>query len=209
MAFGSPPGGKGQILTPPSAPSAIAQPVSGTVYAVQSLAGAGYTMAGSTGLVAAAITAGSSVFAMRMNTGSVVGYIDRLRLSFTTITGFLAPITNGRALGIYRGSGASPSGGTSMSAVKKDTASASSALVAAAMASTGALTVAGITFETTAIRTLPLASAGTAGAFEESEYVFDYPLVLRPGEVLAIQNPVTMDLAGVWQMTVNVDWHEA
>lgn len=35
------------------------------------------------------------------------------------------------------------------------------------------------------------------------------PIILEPGQLIAIRNPVVMDAAGTFQVSVAVDWHEA
>ena len=66
------------------------------------------------------------------------------------------------------------------------------------IASTGALTVTGVTYETDPLATISLAHVGAAGAF--TEWVWDAnqhtPIVLQPGQLLALRNPVAMDAAG-------------
>lgn len=210
MAFGGPTSGKGQILTPAAAPSAVAQAISGTVTAIQSLSGAGYSLAASTGLVAAGLGSGSTVFAMRNGPSATKDIlIDRISLFYLTTTVFLVPLTSGRGLALVRGSGANTTGGTSITVVKKDTSTAASRVSAASIATTGALTVSGITYESQNVKVMPLGAAGAAGATESAEYVFDAPLILNPGELISIQNPAAFDALGIWQMTVSMEWREA
>lgn len=77
------------------------------------------------------------------------------------------------------------------------------------ISTTGALTVTGITFEAQELGFLSVVHAGTAGAFaEETLDVVDNPIVLQPGQVLAIRNPVVMDAAGTWQLAVAIEWYE-
>ena len=78
------------------------------------------------------------------------------------------------------------------------------------IATTGALTVTGITFAGPELEQFPLAAYGNAGNVAET--VFDYKatggLELLPGELLAIRSPQLMDAAGTWQLTVDMDWTE-
>lgn len=184
--------------------------------------GPAYAVSAVTGTIAAALGANSSVFAMRLDPGagaSYKAYIERIRLQYTTIVAYTTPITAGRRLALFRGAGAATSGGTSIAdAAKKDTADGLSQFKtteggAMSIATTAALTVSGITFETDPIRTMSLVHVGAAGAHYETVWEFNASdaggsQVLNAGEVLAIRNPAAMDAAGTWQLAVNVDWYE-
>jgi hypothetical protein len=184
--------------------------------------GPSYAIAAQTGTIAAALGANSAVFAMRLDPAAGAAYkayIDRIRLQWTTIVAFTTPITAGRRLALFRGAGAATSGGTPLATVvKKDTADGNSQFASGeggqvSIATTAALTVAGITFEADPFRIMTLVQAGAAGAFAEAVFEFNPsdaggPVVLGQGELLAIRNPVAMDAAGTWQLGVNVDWIE-
>lgn len=183
--------------------------------------GAAFSASGMTGTVGAALAGGGAVFAMRLDPGAAVNaYIERVRLQWTTVVAFTTPVTAGRRLVLSRGSGAAAASGTAITAApQKDTISAPSEFSAAQggdirIATTAALTVAGITFETEPLNTMPLVHVGAAGAFYE--YLMEFhasenaPVVLQPGQVLAIRNgAAAMDAAGTWQLAVTVNWHEA
>lgn len=180
-----------------------------------------FSLAATTGTIAAALTANSAVFAMRLDpgAGSINAYIERIHIHYTTIVAYTTPVTAGRRLALYRGSGAAASGGTAITAVaKKDSASIDSEVETAQggdarIATTGALTVTGITFETNQVAEASLTHVGAAGGFLEEVWEFSAtesaPLVLAPGQLIAIRNPAAMDAAGTWQLAVRVDWHEA
>lgn len=181
-----------------------------------------YCVSNITGTITAAIAANSSFFAMRLDpgAGTKLAFIERIRCQYTTIVAYTTPVTAGRRLALFRGSGAAASGGTAITAaVRKDTANGVASEFDAAnggdmrISSTGALTVTGITYETDPIRTQSLVHAGAAGAV--SEWIWEFaatecaPVVLQPGQLLAIRNPAAMDAAGTWQLAVSVDWYEA
>ena len=178
-----------------------------------------YSQGNVTGTVAAALAANASVYAMRCNPGSSkLVRIHRVRLQWTTIVAFTTPVTAGRRLAIFRGVGAAASGGTALGVTsERDSNSPASQCDSAQggdqrIASTGALTVTGITFEASPLKTMSLTHVGAAGAYAEAVFEFDDdtggPLILRPGELMAIRNPAAMDAAGTWQLAVNVDWTE-
>ncbi len=190
--------------------------VDGAAYVAVRPAGDGYSISGHSGTVAAALGANSSVFAMRLDPGTTrLAYIERIRIQFTTIVAFTTLVSAGRRLALFRGSGASTAGGTAASAVSKDSTSQPSEFLAvqggdSRIASTGALTVTGITFETDPIAVFSLTHVGAAGAF--SEWVWDAnqhtPIILQPGQLLAVRAPVAMDAAGTWQFSITVDYYE-
>lgn len=179
-----------------------------------------YSYSGKTGTIAAAAAAGASVFVMRLNPGYAgKAYIMAIKLRYTTIVAFTTPVTQTRSIALYRGAGAASSGGTAIAAAaKKDTNYGASNFDSAAggdmrIATTGALTVTGITFETVPQGEMTLAHVGTAGAFYEHVYEFDtrdHPVELNPGELLAVRvGPSAMDAAGTWSLGVEVRWRES
>lgn len=192
----------------------------GAVYVAEHDHSAGeYCIAEISGTVGAALGANSCVFAMRMDpgAGSIKGVVESMRIRYTTIVAYTTPVTAGRRLAVFRGSGAAASGGTAITvATPKDTAYAASEFDTASggdmrIATTGALTVTGITFEAAPIAVMPLVHVGTAGAFVEYVYEFDvrnHPVELNAGQLLAIRCPQAMDAAGTWQLSVEVNWRE-
>lgn len=182
--------------------------------------GNAYAVTNVTGTIGAALAANSAVFAMRLDPGSgVLAFVERIRLQYTTIVAYTTPITAGRRLGLYRGSGAAASGGTAIATVhKKDSTSAGSECEAAQggdirISTTGALTVTGITWEADPIRTILLVHVGAAGGYYEAVMEFHAsecaPIILQPGQLLGVRNPQAMDAAGTWQLDLSIDWHEA
>lgn len=183
--------------------------------------GAGHSVAKTTGIIGAGLAANSAVFAMRLDPSSANrAFIDRIRLQWTCLVAFTVPLTAGRRLAMYRGSGAAASGGTSMpNATRKWTAFGASSEFdtanggAMSIATTLALGVAGIAFEADESFQMSLAHAGAAGAHHEVVWECgsgeSSEVVLEPGQVLAIRNPLAMDAAGTWQLSVGVQWREA
>lgn len=179
-----------------------------------------YCVAAKTGTIGAAAAAGAAIYTQRLDpsSGSVKAYIDSIRLRFTTIVAFTTPITKTRSLVISRGSGAASSGGTSIATVNpKDTTYAASEFDVASggdvrIATTGALTVTGITWETINFAEMTLVHVGAAGAFVEYIYEFsvrNHPIELNAGQLLGIRvGPSAMDAAGTWSLGVEVNWHE-
>lgn len=176
-----------------------------------------YAISANTGIISAGLAANSSVFALRTAPGNAKPgiRIRRMILDWGVSTNFTTPITADRRLAIFRGSGAAASGGTSLpnalvmnadaALCPTDTASGGDVRIA----TTGALTVTGITYETTPIATMLLVGHGVITANQKIG-VFDFggtgqhPLVLRAGELIGIRNPAAMDAAGVWGLGVTV-----
>jgi len=193
----------------------------GSMYTVDvSPTGSNYVVAAKTGTIAAAATAGAAVLAMRLDPGySGKAWIESIRLRWTTIVAFTTPITATRSLVLTRGSGAAASGGTAITVnTKKDTSYPASQFDTAQggdtrIASTGALTVTGITWESTNIAEIPLIQVGAAGGFYEVVYEFsvrNHEIELNAGQVLGIRvGPSAMDAAGTWVLGVEVNWRES
>lgn len=184
--------------------------------------GIGYSLTVITGTMAAALAANSTVFAMRLNPSSTKrAFITRLFASWVTIAAFTVSITAGRRLSMFRGVGAAASGGTAIATTfKKESTSAPSQFGSTLggdirVATTGTLTTTGITFEAEEKFTLHLTGSGTAGAgapVRTDTFVGDignsWSIIIRPGELLSIRNPVAMDAGGTWQLALDFDWFE-
>lgn len=186
--------------------------------------GGSYKLAAISGVIAAGATINGCFFAMRLDPSAPAGllvFLEKLRLQFTTIVAFTTPVTAGRRLEVYRGSGAATTGGTDIAptdnsnqvdsnypASECNSAQGGSTRIAA----TGTLGVAGITFETQPFGVLPLTHVGAAGGNQERIYEYDSahgkPEILRPGELIAVRNPVAMDAAGTWQLAVEAEYSE-
>jgi hypothetical protein len=180
-----------------------------------------YELALTTGTLAAAQAAGSAFVVLRNNPAANVTsmlHFQRIRLLWTTIAAFTVPVTAGRRLELYRGTGAAASGGTAIAtAPKKVMSSISSQLDAASggainVATTTALTTTGIIWEAYPFDCMTLSHCGAAGAFYEKviEYTApnDQPYELGPGECIGVRCPVAMDAGGTWQLTMDVDYFE-
>lgn len=183
--------------------------------------GPGYAVSTLTGTMTAGLGLDSTIFAMRLNpTATVVAYIERVRITYVTITGLTAANLASRRLEVRRASAAAASGGTAIATVPaKDSTSATSQFNSAnggdvRVATTGALTVGGISFETVPLLTNEgCVNAGTAGQWSG---VMEWrqppgevsPFVLNAGELLVVRNALAWDAAGTWQALFTVEWSE-
>jgi len=186
--------------------------------------GYGYATSGVSGTIAAGLAQDALVLALLCDPaqGNVAAnhklgmYVDRLAIAFTTIAAFTAPVTAGRRLGVYRATGATAAtGGTAIAIAKKDAANApASVCTSALIAAAGALGAAGITREPTPIGTMDLTHVGAAGARQDFLFELAAPanseIVIAPGELLVVSNPVAFDAGGTWQLTLKeAHWIEA
>jgi hypothetical protein len=193
----------------------------GSLYTVDvNPTGNNYAVATKTGTIAAAAAAGAAVFAMRLDPGYAgKAWIESIRLRWTTIVAFTTPITATRSLVVTRGSGNAASGGTAIAInTKKDTSDSASQFDTAEggdtrISTTGALTVTGITWETTNLGEMTLIQAGAAGSFYEAVYEFsvrNHEIELNPGQLVGIRvGASAMDAAGTWVLGVEVNWRES
>lgn len=184
--------------------------------------GHGFGVSGISGTIAAALAQDSIILAILCGPQGGIAvrdqlsmYYDRLRLAITTIVAFTTPITAARRIAVYRASGGvAATGGAALGVVKKDTNAPASICTSARIATTAALTVAGITREADPIATLDLTHVGAAGARQEMIYELSAPMnseqAINPGELLVVSNPVAMDAAGTFQLSVDeAHWIEA
>ena len=182
--------------------------------------GANYALAAKTGVIGAGAAAGAAVLAMRLDPSyGGKAFIEYIRIRFTTIVAFTTPITATRSLVITRGSGANASGGTAIPVLtKKNTSDSASQFDTAEggdarIATTGALTVTGITWETVNLAEISLVQVGAAGAFYEAICEFNsanHAIELNPGQLLGIRvGPSAMDAAGTWMLNADINWRES
>lgn len=183
--------------------------------------GYAYAVSGLTGIVAAALASGAAVFTMRNDSGSSKRvFLERLRLQYITQVAYTTPLSATRRLHLVRStvSSANPSGGTAVNPVPKNSLHTDSECSIAGggdtrIATTGALTVTGTTWDTNVLRTLFLGHVGVAGAHYEAIWGFhsseSAPIILEPGQALGLVAGAAFDAAGTWALAVSADWHEA
>jgi hypothetical protein len=160
---------------------------------------------GVTGTMAAALASGAAVFAQRFDEALADGVvqIDWIHLHYVCLVAFTAPVTAGRALVLKRGASATadPAGGAATTHMGDELGGSGG--LAGRVATTGALTMTGITLESAVRRRLLLAHAGAAGNDYDEIWSFaDDPLYLSPGESIALVAEQAFDAAGTWQLSV-------
>lgn len=192
----------------------ISPVVKGDAYAISSVSGL--------------FTSGQAIngcqFAMRSSPAAKRNvYITHLRVQWCVTVAFATAVTAGRRLEVYRGSGAAASAGTALATPALLHPYSPPSWCAASMggdiriAAATTLTVTGITFETQPIEGFQTAGWGAAAAYVAFERNYDNPgsspIILRPGELIAVRNVQAMDAStgavANWQIGVEVEWHEA
>lgn len=181
---------------------------------------------GKTQTIGAALAANSVVFAMNVGPfvaaeAPAIEYIERVKLTWTTIVAFTTPVTAGRALRLSQGTNVAPTGGTLLDPFKKsssnsdqesmfETATGGTVRIATT-AALGAIAATGASGGE-----LVLTGFGTAGATVTQTFDFNdtAPLCFTqpPADPIvdAIQSfviyaPQAMDAAGTWELAVDVD----
>ena len=164
----------------------------------------GQSFSGITGAMAAALADQAAVCVLRYPaaaTGKLL--VDWIHLHYVTLIAYTTAVTAGRRLTLKRGSGdANASGGADLSIVRdqSDVSATEEPLCTGQIATTGALTTSGITFETATKARLLLVQAGAAGADYDEIWTFDDPLILLPGQCVGILAGQAFDAAGTWQL---------
>lgn len=179
--------------------------------------GNAYFVQATTGTIAAATN--GDQFAMRLDPSSaVLAYITFIKIDFRCIVAFTTPIT-ARFLRLRRGSGTVATGGTAITTVMQaDPNSPASEFTAAGGGDIRVATTTTIgspgTLEAFNFERANFANFGTAGANASVIWTFKHdsngrpPLILRPGNSIAIGTSAAFDAAGTWEADIIVGWSE-
>ena len=173
-----------------------------------------------TGTVAAALASDGVVWTLRYPESAATQatardakrlYVQRIHVQYVTGTAYTTPVTPGRHLKLCRAVAAAgtadPSGGAAFTMVRKRS-DETETLAIGRVATTGALTTTGFTLSEP-VQRLIRAQAGASGAAYDEAWRFDGveadPLILLPGQALAIAAGALFDAAGTWELNVDVD----
>lgn len=172
---------------------------------------AGQTFSGVTGTIGAGLASGGAVAVLRYS-GTKKFALSWLHVHVATIVAFTTAVTAGRRLHLRHGTGggswdASAAGGSALDA-SRNLSSGAETLVDGRIASTGALTVTGLTFGDVKARLL-LAQVGNSGSDYDEIWRFDDPLILLPNEVLGLVAGAAFDAGGTWQANIKGGGFEA
>lgn len=161
----------------------------------------GQSFSGHTGTIAAGLAAGSTVFAARYPLAATGRFqVGWIHLHYVCLTSLTAAVSAGRRLGLRRGSGGGPSGGTAIDVVL-DVAGGSETALTGQVATTTGLTMTGVAPESAYRARMMLSHVGTAGQdFDELWKLEGFSLA--PGELFAVVAPQAFDAAGTWQLAV-------
>lgn len=139
--------------------------------------------------------------------------ILRMHVQATTLTAFGTAVTAGRGLKLVRASNdtagvANPTGGAAFTFGVNKPGSADT-LAIGRVATTGALTTTGFTFEAAVKHRMQLAHAGAASANYDEVWRFDDveapALYLPPGYLVGLQTEAALDATGTLQLQVEID----
>jgi hypothetical protein len=185
--------------------------------------GPSYSVSGmTTSPIAANIAVLSPLFLARLDPAAPVDYrvnITKIVVQWTTIAAFTTGVLPTRRLSVYRGSLAGGANGVQLTAVSKNVADASSEMNSTSggdirITSAGSALTTTATFETQEIFTIPLINANGAGFSLTQTIEFDTslasPLVLSPGQLVAIRNATGLDTgSGTFELAVSMEWDES
>lgn len=139
--------------------------------------------------------------------------ILRMHVQVTTLTAFTTPVTASRGLKLVRAAHdaagtANPSGGGAFTFGLNRPGTADT-LAIGRVATTGALTTTGFTFETAVKHRMSLTHAGASGAVYDEVWRFDDveapALWLPPGYLVGLQTEGALDAGGTIQVQVEID----
>jgi hypothetical protein len=165
----------------------------------------GCKFSGSTGVMAAALAADAAAFTLRYpDTGVELWALQWLHVHVTCLDAFTTPVTAGRRLHLVRSTDvdSAASGGAALDVVRNDSRYTSEVLPVGRISTTAALTTTGISFDTAAVARLALSQVGTSGADYDELWAFEDPLILIPGQTVALTAGALFDAVGTWQATV-------
>jgi hypothetical protein len=163
----------------------------------------GQSFSGITGTMAATLASQACVFAARYPVASLHRFLVQwLHLHYVTLVAYTTPLTAGRRLALKRGSGGDASNGTDIDVVRNQSDLTAEPVLTGQVATTAALTMTSVTFETPVKARLMLTQAGNAGNDYDEIWTFDEPLILLPGQCIGILAGQAFDAAGTWQLNV-------
>lgn len=207
-------------------PSLPRYPASYDAYHRLSYREKGQSGSAATGTVAAALAAASTLWTLRypeLTPANPAGgpaslsqrrlHVFRISVVASVLVNFTTTNLAGRGLILVRGApttantASNPSGGAAYTMVRhrSDMTAGEEVLGVGRIATTAGLTTTGFTFETNAIRRLPMVVAGSAGTAYTATWDLDDAMFLLPGELLAIQAAANFDAAGTFEVDVDVD----
>lgn len=177
-------------------------------------AGGYYVATGApTGVVAAALAAGTDLVALRFSpTSTRKAYIDKFEL-IVTIATVGASGGVGGVLGLRRFTNATPSGGTARTAAELNEAASATTDMTSIQDLASALTVTSVVFPASgelAWFRQNVSTIGTTSIYEfEPSVGGGYPLVLNAGDGIALSVRVAMAATQTFVYSWRCIWHEA
>lgn len=168
-----------------------------------------FTVAGQTSaVVAASLAANTTLMSMRFSTTSTKkAYVTRMRLALAAATVGTSGLVPG-TLGLQRFTTATPTGGTARTVNKQFEGFGAGSDMTDIRDSNAALTVTSVVFGNVVTSNIvPIFIAGTA-LINEWVMDLDVPIVLNPGDGLALRTQVAMPATQTWMYSYTFHWYE-
>lgn len=171
-------------------------------------AGGWYTVCGGpTGIVAAGLATDTSLMAMRFSPSSTRrAYLTKFRFIMSPATlGAAAGVAG--SIGLQRITTATPSGGTARTPNENSEALAPATDMTSVQDLASALTMTSVVFGAEVGRSRVPLFVSSAGSFE---WIFEpaYPIVLIPGDGLALRTRVQLAATQTWVFDYTAHWYE-
>jgi hypothetical protein len=172
-------------------------------------AGGFYTVAGQTSaVVAATLAANTTLMSMRFSAASTrSAYVTRVRVLIAAATVGAATLVAG-TLGLQRFTTATPTGGTARTVNRQAEGFGSASDMTDVRDSNAALTVTSVVFGTVVSNSLVPLFIGAGGMFYEWIVEPPQPIVLKPGDGLALRTQVVMPGTQTWTFSYTYHWFE-
>jgi len=168
-----------------------------------------------TGIIA--VTTNGTLLTVRYpEAGNFLLRVKRMHVQVTTLTAFGTPVTAGRGLKLVRASNdaaatANPLGGAAFT-FGRTRSGRGGTLAIGHVATTGALTTTGFTFESAVIQRMQLVHAGASGANWDEVWRWNeteaQPIYLEPGWLVGLQTEAALDATGTIQVQAEIDAEE-
>jgi hypothetical protein len=172
-------------------------------------AGGFYTVAGQTSaVVAASLAANTSLMSMRFSAASTrVAYVTRFRVVIAAATVGTAALVAG-TIGLQRFTTATPTGGTARTVNRQAEGMGSGSDMTDIRDSNAALTVTSVVFGNVVVSSLVPLFIGAGNMYYEWIIEPTQPIVLRPGDGLALRTQVAMPATQTWVYSYTSHWFE-
>jgi len=168
-----------------------------------------YTVAGQTSaVVAATLAANTTLMSMRFSTTTArKAYITRFRVVLAASTVGTSALVAG-TLGLQRFNTATPTAGTARTVNRQSIISGNTSDMTDIRDSNAALTVTNVGFGSVVSNCIVPLFIGNGPAWYEWVFEPSVPLILKPGDGLALRTQVVMPATQTWNFSYTAHWYE-